>query len=306
MEMTEEEINDFLSSCIYHQMAFILSNILTKCIDFLLNQHLVISRIAKFIEIKQKKPQYYEGPSIFALYELGVVYLAKFISNHSVDYYDDQVHTISTNVDQMIEKLKRNSSDNNWYTGKPKIIKEEQQTNHKVSLINQANLEKDFDINNLCEPLLEFIYNAKSKDPFDLNFDDILYKFVDHYYHRNMEKKYHHCKKCLNTNKNKQYSKEEFIEVLKLLKYFFNTDEYTPDKCYLYKYYNKINDYLYFDSTNPTYAYFLNELIKIERYFKNTDEYIENFKYLIKKARYSTKYGLNSFEMNSYIKNIFF
>ncbi|OUM57575.1 hypothetical protein PIROE2DRAFT_67816, partial [Piromyces sp. E2] len=67
------------------------------------------------MEIKQNKQQYYELPVVPALYQIGVVYLAKYVSNYGNENYKDEMITFTTDIDELYRKLKENPSECNWY-----------------------------------------------------------------------------------------------------------------------------------------------------------------------------------------------
>jgi len=337
MEMTKDETNDFISSCIYHQVVFILKNILSKCIDFILNQNMYFLRLAKYKETKENKSQYYETPCVISLYEYGIIYLSKYVANHGNDNYDDLV-TFSTDIEELNKRLKNNYNDKNWYVGRQEVYDNPQSAidqnkecnednkniddlknifniiNNDINIDNnnsnisqtKVTMECDDNIinsNNLCEQILDLIRISEGKD--DINIGQKLQNLVDLSFTKNIKEKCHTCKNCLK-NTDFDNNKEMFIEVLKLLKYFINHDEYIPRCCNIYKYHDNINNYLYTNQSLITYKYYYNELIDMEKYIKGIHDYNENFKYLVNKANNAIKKGMNSFEIDTHFRNSFF
>jgi len=327
MEMTVDEMSDFISSCIYHQIVFILKNIISKCIDYILNQNMYFLRIAKFKESKEKISQYYETPCVISLYEYGIIYLSKYVANHGSDNYDDLIN-FSSDIEELSKRIKKNKDDNNWYIGRqeayntpsqnPKdsyeetdnMIKSEDNlkkeyfsgqttinSNNYLSYIEMKmeNQDNKMDSYSLCDQILDLIYISEGKD--DISIGESLQNLVDLYFYQNVKKKCHTCKSCIRNN-NFDNTKEMFIEILKLLKYFINLDEYTPFKCNIYKCHNQINKYLYSDPSLITYKYYYNELIDMEKYIKGIHEYNEKIKYLVDKDNNALKKGDNSFDIN--------
>ncbi|KAL6612979.1 hypothetical protein U3516DRAFT_868905 [Neocallimastix sp. 'constans'] len=272
MEMEVNEIDNFMSSCIYHQIAYILKNVISKSIDYLLNQFMYFCRLAKHKAIHLEKPQYYEFPSVIFIYEIGTIFLSKYVANHGIDDYNDQIVTFKTDIEELRQKLKNNSFEN------------------------------------------------KIKSQYDIIIGKDIHDIIDLYYKSNMENKYYYCKYCQKqkksqnninntngSNNNKPLkTKEEFIELLKLLKYFYNLDEYIHQNCNIYKCHNQINNYLFTDSSLPTYQFFYDELVKINSYAVEAKQYVDNFKYLIEKAKNALNQGLDSFEIDTKFKNNFF
>jgi len=361
MEMTNNELNDFISSCVYHQIVFILKNFLSKSIDFLLNQNMFYLRIAKKKESQINMIQYYEYPSVIALYEYGVVYLSKYVANYGNDYYNDNLITFSTDIHELNKKIKNNYDDNNWYIGRQEpydtlsylknLNKENSNDNNKNNQNDNANNNyyysnnEDYNNNNnsnnnngnnylnnysnvnnkddrkesfmetkvdydyidmkynICDKILDLISHSEGRD--DINLGEKLYKIIDMHYCQNIKEKCTGCKDCLN-NHGSDNSKENFIEILKLLKYFCNLNEYIPNNCDIYKCRDHINNYIYFDSSIITYQYYFNELSKMEYYFKSIDTYIKNFKYLINKAKEALNQGIHMFDVDSNLESGFF
>ncbi|KAG4084352.1 hypothetical protein H8356DRAFT_1016091 [Neocallimastix lanati (nom. inval.)] len=338
MEMTNNELNDFISSCVYHQIVFILKNVLSKSIDFLLNQNMFYLRIAKKKESQINMIQYYEYPSVIALYEYGVVYLSKYVANYGNDYYNDNLITFSTDIHELNKKIKNNYDDNNWYIGRQEpydtlsylknLNKENSNDNNKNNQNDNANNNyyysnnEDYNNNNnksfmetkvdydyidmkynICDKILDLISHSEGRD--DINLGEKLYKIIDMHYCQNIKEKCTGCKDCLN-NHGSDNSKENFIEILKLLKYFCNLNEYIPNNCDIYKCRDHINNYIYFDSSIITYQYYFNELSKMEYYFKSIDTYIKNFKYLINKAKEALNQGIHMFDVDSNLESGFF
>ncbi|ORY07575.1 hypothetical protein LY90DRAFT_678279 [Neocallimastix californiae] len=263
MEMENNEMNEFFHFCIYHQITFILKNIISKCIDFLLNNYMYYERLAKLKVNNLNKPHYYEFSSILSLYEIGISYLSKYVVSH----------------------------DENEFKTK---------TKYKID---------EYNLYDICEPLLELINNSEKKEENDITLEKPINDLIDQYYYKNINARYKYCKYCcryLKKNwRNDNERKEDFIEILKLLKYFYNIDEFIPQNCPIYKSLQSINKYLYTNSSLPTYQYFLEELISISKYFKEVDNYIENFKYLIEQANFALRNGKDSFEINT-LNNLFF
>jgi len=390
MMMTKNELNDFMTSCIYHQIGFILRNIICKCIDFLCNQYIFYARIAKLKEINMEKPELYEFFSVVALYEIGVVYLSKYVKNHGVDFYHDSVITSFTNIEQLRNHLKDDTYNNNWYIGKQytsdtykikiqniiNTVNQPGYTHYTVqtrpeneSLIimnnkdnntnesqysNNIYLNKNFNVHNnyyynndifnnninsndidnifnnnnksykptinvdyiksddgiisICDKILELIYNSEAETKYDLTISQEINDYVDTYYDRNMNCKKYCCKECYRQRYEIQNNKtkENFIELLKILKYFNNIDEYVPQNCDIYKCVDQIDNYLYTDSSIPTFQYFYDELIKIKKYNKEAGEYADNLGYLINKANNAIRFGLDSFDNDVVFSNSFF
>eukprot|EP00833_Pecoramyces_ruminatium_P002838 jgi/Orpsp1_1/1176870/evm.model.c7180000059338.1 len=136
MEMTIEEMKEFMSSCIYHQIVFILKNVISKCIDCSLCSFIFLSRITMKKLTISKIFYYYEFPSIIALYEIGTIYLAKYVANNGSDIYNDSIIDFSTNIDELKKRLKSGVSDNNWYIGKQYLS-----DTNKIKISNIINTE---------------------------------------------------------------------------------------------------------------------------------------------------------------------
>ncbi|KAL6597665.1 hypothetical protein U3516DRAFT_606082, partial [Neocallimastix sp. 'constans'] len=331
MEMSNDEMNDFISSCVYHQIVFILKNIISKSIDFMLNQNMYILRIAKKKENQLNKTQYYEYSSFFTLYEYGIIYLSKYVTNHGLDYYDDHLITFSTDIYKLNQKIINNYSDDNWYVGRQEpydtdghledVKKEDicckpiisnlidNDNNNKNDNIKNSSFENKIKYDNinikydLCDIILDLLNDSIGRD--DINLGKSLHEIIDLYYYPNIEEKYHSCKKCLKNN-DYGHSKEYFIEILKLLKYFINLNEYTSDNCLIYRCNNQINDFLYSDPSIITYDFYFKELIKMEFYYKGIGKFIENFRYLIDKANSAINQGTNTLNIDSTFENFFF
>lgn len=372
MEMTNEEIYEFNSSCIYHKIICILKNVINKNIDWLLNQYIFLSRLSIKKAIESEKTQYYEFPSVIALYEIGTIYLSKYIANHGIENYSDDLITFFTDIDKL--KVKINS--NNWYFGMSNYLNINEKKTDKIDKIETFNIKnstnliiennknknikkmnQDIDSNNrnkifknefisvhendyynnndddnknfytntnnkqffknelhnnenkiekskdICEYILELIINSKKPTEY-CNLGEILHDFIDHNYHNDIKEKKHCCKECINGNKNN--SKDEFIEILKILKYFYHANNFVPKHCSIYKSHDNVNKIVYTDSSLPTYQYFYNELSKLLLYTKEAADYVNNFKYLIDKANYALNNGIDSFENDTIFPNSFF
>jgi len=296
-------------------------------------------RIAKFKEAKDKISQYYETPCVISLYEYGIIYLSKYVANHGNDNYDNLIN-FSSDIEKLNKRIKKsNKDDNNWYIGRQEAYNPPSQ-NSKDSyegannmIKSENDLKKEYlsgqttiisnnpfplshiemkmeneevkinDSYSLCDQILDLINISEGKD--DISIGESLQKLVDLHFYQNIKKKCHTCKNCIRNN-NFDNTKEMFKEILKLLKYFINLDEYTPHKCNIYKCHNQINKYLYSDSSLITYKYYYNELIDMEKYIKGIHEYNENFKYLVDKANTALKKGNNSFDIDTHFRNSFF
>jgi len=364
--MDADEFNEFISSCIYHQVTFVLKNLISKSIDYLLNQYIFFARLAKHMELKQNKQQCYELPVVPAIYEVGVIFLAKFVANKGSDDYKDNLVTVFTDIDKLHQKLIDNPSDSNWYLdyysdNNPNPAKQDNYGSYNESMNennnnnrnrndnNYNNYNKNYNdyskkenepnypssnrstvnpynssnINigkyssnnyedenkrnensnnsqhNVCDVLLDRLFNIRTKDRRDISLRESLHEFIDSFYERNLNEKCCRCSACINDNHGQRKTKAEFIEVLKLLKYFYNLDVFSPDKCYIYNSTGSVNDYVYTDDTLPTFQHFLNQLIHIEAYFKTVGNFIGNFKELIQKANYALAQNKKSFDMET-------
>eukprot|EP00833_Pecoramyces_ruminatium_P003952 jgi/Orpsp1_1/1177984/evm.model.c7180000063625.1 len=129
MEMDIKEVNDFMSSCLYHQIIYILKNIISKSIDFFLNQYMYIVRLAKFKEHLLNKPQYFELPTAMSLYQIGILFLSKYIANNGKND-DNYLISLSTNLKELNERLKEDNNENNWYIGKQYPNQNDNNTNN--------------------------------------------------------------------------------------------------------------------------------------------------------------------------------
>jgi len=322
------EMNDFMYFCIYHQITFIFKNIVSKCIDYLLNQYMYVVRIAKFKDPILNRPQYYEFPTAISLYQVAVIYLAKFVANNGKDYYNDNIITFSTDISKVNKEIKKKNNVNNWYFGKQKTSYSNERKNSKSNKINNTNNESNFlktnnndnttyNIKNkeysdqiedplyICNKLLELIYNSKMKDVHDISLDDNIYKFIYLHYHQNLQKKCHNCKAC-QSNRELDKTIETFIEILKLLKYFFRANLYLPNKCLIYRNDDRMSKNLHTDPNVIVYKLFYNVLLDMEVYDKEVGEYIKNFENLNELANEALKEGRNFFEIDPKFKNMFF
>lgn len=118
MEMMIDDLIVFSSSCIYHQLTFILKNILVKCIDYLLTNYIILARLSEKKEVDEKKLLYYEFPCHISMYEVGIIYLSKYVSNQGIDNYGDCLISLSTDMNELKKRINSSSSNDNWYFGK--------------------------------------------------------------------------------------------------------------------------------------------------------------------------------------------
>ncbi|ORY27393.1 hypothetical protein LY90DRAFT_513439 [Neocallimastix californiae] len=327
-----------------------------------------------------EKIDFFEFSSIYIIYQIGVVYLSKYVANHGVDFYQDSVITAYTDIKQLKNRLKDDTYRNNWYIGKQytsdshkikisniinsvnqpvnayytvknrpeneSLIIKDKKTNSypNNSLYNTLNdnnfksvynnyyfnINTNIDTNttnesikqnisvdyietndgliNICDKILELIYNSVAETKYDINLNQEICDFVDTYYYQNIKSKSYCCKDCYRHKHDycNDKTKENFLELLKILKYFYNIDEYVPQNCDIYNCNEEINNYLYTDSSIPTYQYFYDKLIDMKKYFKEASVYSDNFGYLINKANHSIRFGLDYFDNDVVFNNSYF
>ncbi|KAG4107215.1 hypothetical protein H8356DRAFT_920920 [Neocallimastix lanati (nom. inval.)] len=263
---------------------FILKNVISKCIDCLLTYYVFLARLSMKKVISTNKYYFNEFSSAMALYEVGIVFLSKYVANHGIDDYGDNLINFKTNIDELKDRLKMSVSNDNWYIGKQYLS-----DTQKIQISNIINTENQ-------SPIDKNHKNSKNISQ-NINFDK--YKNQNNYDNDNLN----NC--CCNSDENN--TKENLIEILKFLKYFYNISEYVPKNCIILRSHDDINNFLFTDnSSTPSYQFFYNELIKIGSYMKEVNIYVQNFKNLINKANYSIKHGIDSFENDVLFKGYFF
>ncbi|ORX45555.1 hypothetical protein BCR36DRAFT_585583 [Piromyces finnis] len=364
IEMNDCELKEFMNSCIYHQVTFILRNFICKCIDYLLSQYIYFSRISKQIEINQNKKQYYELPVVPAIYQVGIVLLAKYVANYGQDNSENNYLTYSTNIETFNRKLRKeqqqfsdsfnnetipsssssssssspppppppngqatipmntNNNINSWYLTPSKVkdkeyspsmsylppqtpstfIEEEKKVKEKM----EKEKEEYLHTYNICDELLDQLFSIKTKDKKDISLRESLHAFIDTFYDKNLNEKCGGCHSCIHDNHGQCKTKAEFIEVLKLLKYFYHNDMYHPDNCAVYQSTDDMNNHIYTTDTKPTYQFFYEELVRVEMYFKSAERFSVNFKKLIKEANFTLSQNRNFFDMETQFINGFF